>query len=46
MTNHFREGYLLYKEACELYGIESVDYHIYISQLTKDQLHAYNSTTI
>lgn len=39
----YREGYELYREACKHYGIESLDFHFFVSQLTQDQLNAFNS---
>ena len=39
---HFMEGYQTYCQACENYGLESMNYHLYVKQLTEEQLYAFN----
>lgn len=39
---HFKEGYQTYCQACESYGLESMNYYLYIKQLTEEQLYAFN----
>lgn len=39
---NFKEGYQTYCQACENYGVESMNYYLYIKQLTEEQLNAYN----
>lgn len=41
MENYI-EGYEIYCEACESYGMESMNYYLYVKQLTEEQLHAFN----
>lgn len=38
----YRTGYEYYKEACELYGLEPVNFHYYMLNLSQEQLDAYN----
>lgn len=39
---HFMEGYEKYCEACENYGLESMNFYLYVKQLTEEQLYAFN----
>lgn len=39
----YREGYRIYCEACEQYGLQSMNFHLYVKNLTEEQLHAYNT---
>lgn len=38
----YRKGYQIYCEACEQYGMPSMNFHLYIKQLTEEQLNAFN----
>lgn len=37
----YREAYENYKEACERYGMESVNFHQFVQHLTVEQLNEY-----
>lgn len=37
----YRIGYNYYKEACEKYGLEPVNFHYFIITLSQEQLVAY-----
>lgn len=38
----YRKGYEVYVMKCGQFGIEPVNFHLYVNQLSKEQLHAYN----
>lgn len=38
----YQEGYELYCEMCYKFGLEPINFHYYIQQLTQEQLAAYN----
>ncbi len=38
----YRMGYEYYKEACEKFGLEPINFHYYILNLSQEQLDAYN----
>lgn len=38
----YREGYDYYKQACEQYGLEPINFAFYLLRLSKEQLDAYN----
>lgn len=38
----YQEGYKMYLEKCEQYGLEPVNFRYYVMQLSQDQLNAYN----
>lgn len=39
----FQEGYKIYVQKCEQFGIEPVNFRYYILQLSPEQLQAYNT---
>lgn len=39
----YRIGYEYYKKACMEYGLEPLNFHYYILNLSQEQLEAYNS---
>lgn len=39
---HYFEGYQTYCQACKTYGLESMNYYLYVKQLTEEQLYAFN----
>lgn len=41
MTN-YREGYEFYRHICEEHGLEPINFHYYILNLSQEQLNAYN----
>jgi len=38
----YREGYDFYRQACEKHGLEPINFHYYILNLSQEQLDAYN----
>ena len=38
----YRQGYEVYVEKCEQFGLEPVNFRMYVMQLSTDQLHAFN----
>jgi len=38
----YREGYQIYCEACEQHGLQSMNFYLYVKNLTEEQLNAYN----
>ncbi|ATP40258.1 transcriptional regulator [Solibacillus sp. R5-41] len=40
--NDYRSGYEYYKRACENFGLEPINFHYYILNLSQEQLDAYN----
>lgn len=38
----YREGYEVYVEKCEQFGLEPVNFRYYVIQLSQEQLNAYN----
>lgn len=40
---NYKEGYEIYRQACENYGLESMTYYLYLKHLTEEQLHAYDA---
>ncbi|KGR76941.1 hypothetical protein [Ureibacillus sinduriensis] len=38
----YREGYDYYKQACEQYGLEPINFAFYLLRLSKEQLDAFN----
>jgi len=38
----YQEGYERYRRACEEYGMESMNIHLFVRQLSRDQLNSYN----
>ncbi|AVK85065.1 transcriptional regulator [Lysinibacillus sp. NPDC047702] len=38
----YREGYEFYKQVCEKHGLEPINFHYYILNLSQEQLDAYN----
>ena len=39
----YREGYQIYCEACEQHGLQSMNFYLYVKNLTEEQLNAYNT---
>ena len=39
----YRQGYEVYLKKCEQFGLEPVNFHYYVIQLSQDQLDAYNA---
>lgn len=39
---NYKEGYEIYRKACENYGLESMNYYLYIKHLTEEQLNAFD----
>lgn len=42
MMTDYREGYEYYRQACEKHGLEPINFHYYILNLSQEQLDAYN----
>ena len=40
--NYYRQGYKVYLKKCEQFGLEPINYHYYVLQLSEDQLFEYN----
>lgn len=38
----YQEGYEVYVKKCEQFGLEPVNFRLYVNQLSKEQLFAYN----
>lgn len=38
----YREGYEVYVEKCEQFGLDPVNFRYYVIQLSQEQLNAYN----
>ncbi|WP_431030389.1 transcriptional regulator [Lysinibacillus sp. LZ02] len=38
----YQEGYQIYREKCEQFGLEPVNFRYYVIQLSQEQLDAYN----
>ena len=38
----YQEGYEVYVKKCEYFGLEPVNFRLYVMQLSKEQLFAYN----
>ncbi|RUL53934.1 MULTISPECIES: transcriptional regulator [Lysinibacillus] len=38
----YRIGYEYYKQACQQHGLEPINFHYYILNLSQEQLDAYN----
>lgn len=38
----YRDGYEFYCEMCSRFGLEPINYHYYLMQLSQEQLVAYN----
>jgi len=38
----YREGYEFYRQVCEEHGLEPINFHYYILNLSQEQLDAYN----
>jgi len=38
----YREGYEFYRHICEKHGLEPINFHYYILNLSQEQLNAYN----
>ncbi|MEX3622526.1 transcriptional regulator [Viridibacillus arvi] len=41
----YREGYETYCLACENYGMESMNFYLFVKNLTVEQLNAFNQHT-
>ncbi|WP_010287555.1 hypothetical protein [Kurthia massiliensis] len=42
MMEMYREGYRIYCEACQQHGLESMNFYLFVKNLTEEQLNAYN----
>ena len=42
----YRKGYEMYVMKCEQFGVEPVNFHLYVNQLSKEQLTAYNEQAV
>ncbi len=42
--NDYRQGYENYKRACEEYGLEPINFHYFILNLSHEQLDAFNKS--
>lgn len=38
----YQKGYEMYVSKCEQFGLEPINFRFYVSQLSQEQLHAYN----
>jgi len=38
----YREGYDFYRQVCENHGLEPINFHYYMLNLSQEQLDAYN----
>ncbi|TQR36022.1 transcriptional regulator [Lysinibacillus sphaericus] len=38
----YRKGYDFYRQVCEKHGLEPINFHYYILNLSQEQLDAYN----
>lgn len=38
----YQEGYKMYLEKCEQFGLEPINFRYYVIQLSREQLNAYN----
>ena len=38
----YREGYEVYVEKCEQFGLEPINFRYYVIQLTQEQLNTFN----
>ncbi|WP_054767744.1 hypothetical protein [Lysinibacillus parviboronicapiens] len=38
----YRKGYEFYRQMCEKHGLEPINFHYYILNLSQEQLDAYN----
>ncbi|MGN7479256.1 transcriptional regulator [Solibacillus silvestris] len=43
---NFEQGYSVYVEKCEQFGLQPVNYRYYVNQLSHEQLLAYNGYAI
>ena len=41
--NDYRNGYEYYKQVSQQFGVEPMNFHYYVMNLTEDQLDAYNA---
>ncbi|WP_187292174.1 hypothetical protein [Bacillus sp. 1NLA3E] len=41
----YREAYESYKEACENFGMESINFNHFVKHLTTEQLHEYSKNS-
>ena len=43
--NDYRQAYEYYKQACENHGLEPINFHYFILNLSQEQLNTFNEMT-